>query len=214
MRLVVTALLLLAGCSLPAVQDGARPVPAVAGTGAGTVVGRTAVAFPDALAGFRRVGEITDYGRVAGDPGLGVSARYLPSNGERVVATVYVYDLGRPRLVDGGDSPEATEELRRAGAEIGAMVRLGRFRAAAPEAGMRLDRTPSLRCTNYRVVQADGAPTGDSACVSVQGGMFVKVRVTAWATPEPTIAGLFASGLLSAMLDARAAGGRPAPPRT
>ena len=41
----------------------------------------------------------------------------------------------------------------------------------------------------------------------MQRGAFVKVRVTSWSNPEPTAAGLIAAGLLSAVLEARKAGG-------
>ncbi|HEY4250836.1 MAG TPA: hypothetical protein VGM87_06535 [Roseomonas sp.] len=212
MRLVAMAMLLLAGCGAAAMPDGAAAGPDR------PALARMAAAFPPELAGFRRVGEITDYESRPGGAGLGASASYRPADGAGAAATIYLYDRGRRRQVDGGHSPDIAEELRMTRAEIDALVRAGRYRAVTPEAGMRVAGTPDaggMRCLNFRVVQANGSPTGDSVCVSVQGGVFVKVRVTASSTPEPAVAGLFASGLLSAMLQTRSGGpnDRPAAPQ-
>lgn len=206
MRVVAMALLLLTGCgaSVPREETASTGNPP-----ARTAPVRAITELPPTLAGFQRTGATTDYERLPGGAGMGASARYVPASGERVVATVYIYDRGQPRRADGGASPDVAEELRAASAEINAMVRAGRYRSAAPAAAMSVGEAPSatsLRCVNFRVVQQDGVATGDSACVSVQHGAFVKVRLTAWAPPEPAIAGLFAAGLLSAVLDARAGG--------
>lgn len=63
-----------------------------------------------------------------------------------------------------------------------------------------------MRCLNFHVVLHDGVATGDSVCVSVRHGAFVKVRLTAWAPPEPAVAGIVAARLLSAVLEAQGGG--------
>ncbi|WP_372621513.1 hypothetical protein [Falsiroseomonas sp.] len=141
--------------------------------------------------------------RLPGGAGLGVSVRYVPANGERMIATVYLYDRGQFRQPEGGDSPDVLQELRAAAAELNAVARMGRYRSVAFDTGM--DVGP-IRCANFRIVQQDGATTGDSVCVTIQHGRFVKVRLTSWSPPDSTAAGIAAAGLTSTVLDARTRG--------
>lgn len=204
MRVVAAmALLLLTGCSASVPREAAEL------NGNASVLAtpsRAIAALPAELAGFRRTGPITDYEQLPGGAGLGASARYVPIGDERMVATVYIYDRGQPRRVDGGDSPEVAQELRSVAAEMNAMALAGRYRSVASAAARPGGEALGTRCTNFRVVQQNGALTGDSACVSVQRGAFVKVRLTAWTQTDPAVAGRVAAGLLSAVLDARNGG--------
>lgn len=212
MRMAITALLLMAGCSAAAPAPQGEVAPSGNPSTRSALVEAVA-ALPPVLAGFQRMGPMTDYERLPGGAGMGASASYVPANGDRMLATIYIYDRGRPRQVDGGASPEVAEELRTAAAEIGVMVRVGRYRSASFAAAMDVREAGGrngMRCLNFRVVQQDGVATGDSACVSVQRSAFVKVRLTAWVAPEPAVAGLLAARLLAAVLDAQA--GRPSGP--
>ncbi len=121
------------------------------------------------------------------------------------------------RRPDGGDNPDVAAELRAAAAEVGAMVRAGRYWSATSEGGMSVGSAPGpvdARCANFRAVQQDGRPTGESACVTVQGGSFIEVRATTWEPPEPAAASLAAASLLSEVRQLRAgrAGSRAATP--
>ena len=169
---------------------------------------RALAALPSKLAGFRRAGTITDFERLPGGAGAGASSRYAPATGERVAATVFMYDRGRPRQHEVGGGPEVAEELRMAASELNALARMGRYRSVSFEAGMDVGSpsgASSMRCAKFRIVQPDGLVTGDSICVSVGRGSFVKVRVTALTSPEPAVAGLLGAGLMSTVLQARKA---------
>ncbi|WP_426958158.1 hypothetical protein [Muricoccus radiodurans] len=164
-------------------------------------------ALPREMAGFRREGFVVDYARQVGNPGLGASARYVPMSGERVIATVYIYDRGVRRSPEGGSSPDVDAELRSTLGEVQALVQLGRYRSFAPELAMSMSGPgggTDLRCRNFRLGLGDGVITGDSVCVTIQGGAFVKVRVSSFQRQEPTAAGLMAASLLSAVVQARA----------
>ena len=167
----------------------------------------TLQALPQQLDGFQRSGSLIDYAQRTGNPGLGASARYVPSSGERVAATIYIYDRGRPRQPAGANSPDVEQELHATAGELNAMVRAGRYQLTRPEGGMNVgapSAADSAKCLTFTVTQGDGARTGDAVCVTVQRGQFLKVRVTSWNPPEPTAAGLFAVGLLKAVQSAPA----------
>jgi hypothetical protein len=199
MRAALIALLLLTGCAAP----NAPQTRATAGPSGASDAARDAGALPSELEPFRRTGEVTNLELLPGGAGLGASARYVPANGERMIATVYLYDRGQFRQPEGGDSPDVMQELRTTTAELNAMARMGRYRSVAFDTGM--DVGP-IRCANFRIVQPDGATTGDSVCVTVQRGSFVKVRVTSWSPADSTAAGILAAGLTSMVLDARTRG--------
>lgn len=205
MRLAAAALVLAglfpAAADAQGTRDGVRDAPLDAV--------RAVEALPAALGAYRRTGPVTDYERGSGN-GLGASVRYVPANGDRARATVYVYDRGQRRRPEGGASPDVAQELRAVSGEIDAMVQAGRYRSASAEGGTgvgRVSEPGSARCTGFRVLQEDGAPTGDSACVAVQDGRFVKVRVTTWAQPDPDAASGIAAALIQDVL--RAQGGAP-----
>lgn len=142
---------------------------------------------------------------------MGAAARYTPATGEKVNATVYIYGRGQARHPEGGGSPDVMQEVRATAAELNALVRMGRYRSVAFEGGMDVRATPtsgSVRCANFRVVQQDGATTGDSTCVTVQHGRFVKVRLTSWNPPELAFAGMAAAALVSAVWETQARGKR------
>ena len=209
MRAATVFLLLLTGCAAPAGVAGNN---GAAGRTSGTALG-TVEALPAELAGFRRVPPVIDYDRDAPGRGLGASVRYEPANGEHMRATVYLYDRGQVRQPEGAGSPDVAEELRLAVAEVGASVRAGLYRAVRPGAGMTGGQPSdpgSVRCVTFQVVQRDGSPTADAACVAVNRGRFVKVRVTAWDLPDPAAAGVVAAGLLSQVERAQAGEGTPA----
>lgn len=140
---------------------------------------------------------------------MGASVRYVPANGDRVAATVYIYGRGQYRQPEGGDSPDVIQELRATVAEMNEMVRLGRYRSAVFETGMDWQATPtsrSMRCTTFRITHQNGATTGDSVCIAVKRGKFVKVRTTSGNPPEPAIAGVLAGQMMMMVLEAQAPG--------
>jgi len=163
-------------------------------------------ALPATLGGFRRTGPVVDFERRPGGAGLGASARYVPSSGERMIATVILYDGGQTRRPEGGGGPDVLQHLRAAGGDLNEMVRLGRYRAVEPQGGMEVGggTDGSVRCSLFRIVQADGRATGDSVCMTVRNGRFVKVRLTVEDPPGPMGAGLIGSGLTSQVRDAQA----------
>lgn len=200
----IAVLLLLAGCAAPGAPDGA--IAAASGTPLQAIE-----ALPAELGMLRRAGEAVDFERRPGGAGLGASARYLPANGERINVTVYIYDRGRLRGPEGGESPDVVQEVRSASAELNLAAQTGMYRSAKFDTGLDLRRGSGpieMRCANFRVVQRDGAATGDSVCVAVQGRRFVKLRLTMWNPPDPTVAGVMAMAVLSQVIAARA--GAPA----
>ena len=208
MRALTKAALLLAALATPQAAPRSQQVAEYASPIA------TLEAMPQQLAGFQRTGSLIDYAQRTGNPGLGASARYVPSSGERIVATIYIYDRGRPRQPEGANSPDVQQELGATTGELNAMVRAGRYQLAKPEGGMNVgapSNADSAKCLTYTVTQGDGARTGDAVCVTVQRGQFLKVRVTTWDPPEPTAAGLFAVGLLKAAQSSQA-GSQPSGP--
>ncbi|MCK8785803.1 hypothetical protein M0638_15595 [Roseomonas sp. NAR14] len=199
-RAALVPLLLLAGCASP---DASAPGP-VAGAPGVSAAARAAEALPPMLASFRRSGPVTDFEQRPGGAGLGAAVPYAPTGGERMAATVFIYDRGR-RPPD-GDGPEVAAEFRLAAAELDAAMRAGIYRSVSFANGMGVRSAAtarSFRCANFRITQQDGAPTGSSLCVAVQRGMFVKVRLTAWQPPDPGIAGIAAAALTAAVLQAR-----------
>ncbi|MBP0491269.1 hypothetical protein [Roseomonas indoligenes] len=186
---VVLALLLLTGC---------------AGTGDSAPASRSTPqeeggALPVEFDGFRRVGNPLNFEGQPGGAGLGAGVRYAPANGERIALTVYIYDRGRPRAPEGGASPDVLDELRTTTAELNAAVRAGIYRSVKFNTGMNLGQgnvPTELRCLNFSMVQRDGTPTGDSVCVTVVNGRFMKVRLTVSTPPEPVMAGVLAIAIL------------------
>lgn len=136
--------------------------------------------MPAQLAGFRRVGEVTDYEATPRGAGLGASVNYQPVGPG--VATVYVYDgFVPPRaLTPGLSSPDLDLQFRNAVGEIQALAPVRRYRVAAvtglpPTPGP--DGQPALRC--QRVLLAFERGNSDSyLCVGVASGRFLKLRVT------------------------------------
>lgn len=210
MRPLATALLLVVGLA-------AAPTAATAQAklDASSAAVRAVEALPPQLGAFRRVGPITDYEQRPNGAGLGASARYVPASGEqRMAVTIYIYDRGRVWQPEGASSPQVAQELRTVGAEVNAMVQAGRYQSATPGSGMGVGSPSgpdSARCASFSVVQQDGAPTGDSACVAVQQGSFLKVRVTTWTPPDASVANTIAASLISEAQRALAAGGGAAP---
>ncbi|HEY8609949.1 MAG TPA: hypothetical protein VIL69_01510 [Roseomonas sp.] len=211
MRLLSAAitLLLLAGCAGTGMK----------GEKASASLQQTALqeieALPVELGPLRRTGAPLNFEAQSGGAGLGASARYAPSNGERIAVTVYIYDRGQRRAPDGAESPEAVEELRKAAAELNLAARVGTYRSVKFNTGSTMGRSggspAEIRCANFNLVQRDGAPTGDSICLTVQQGRFVKVRLTIWNPPEPILAGTMAAAILQSIRGIRAGGGEPGP---
>lgn len=202
------ALLLLVGCAAPG-AEGDKLSAATPQSAPQQSALQEAGALPEQLGPLRRNGPVLDFERQPGGTGMGAGLRYVPANGERITVSVYIYDRGRQRGPEGGDSPDLVEELRLSSAELGAAVRGGVYRSMKLEAGMNLGRNaapPDLRCTTFSGVQRDGARTGDSICVTVQQGRFVKVRLTVWNPPEPALAGLMAGAILQNIRGIRAGG--------
>jgi hypothetical protein len=200
----IAALLLVAGCAASGAPGGTNP------TASGTPL-QAIEALPAELGPLRRSGAAVDFEARPGGAGLGASARYLPANGERINVTVYIYDRGRARGPEGGESPDVVQEIRSAAAELNQATQTGIYRSAKFDTGldMRTGRGPiEMRCANFRVVQRDGAATGDSVCVAVQGRRFVKLRLTMWNPPDPTVAGVMAVSVLSQVIAVRS--GAPA----
>ncbi|WBV42124.1 hypothetical protein [Pseudoroseomonas cervicalis] len=204
MRVLFTALLLAA--PLAALQ----PLPGqAAGTAQLTAAAspelRLLAALPDPLSGLRRHGPVTDFAaNPAAPPGLGVAQRYVPVSGERLVATLYLYDRGRRQSPEGAASPALALELNQTAAEMRAMVQMGRYRAVTPAASSAVpdrDGTPGLRCATFEAVQEDGSTTGEAVCLTVLGGRFVKTRVSSWLPGGAPVALRAASGLLSAVIE-------------
>jgi len=172
---------------------------------------RAVEALPPVLGAFRRGGAVMDYERQPGGAGYGASVRYLPANGERMLVTVYLYDGGRPRGPDGARGGDLFRELASAAGELDETVRRGRYRAVEPRGGMSVGEGTDggVRCNLFRIVQPDGRTTGDSVCMAIHDGRFVKVRVTAEDPPGETGAGLIGADLVSRVRNARAAGTAP-----
>ncbi|WP_376094825.1 hypothetical protein ACE7GA_01880 [Roseomonas sp. CCTCC AB2023176] len=101
------------------------------------------------------------------------------------------------------------DELRRTFAEVQLLTQAGRYRSAVMQAGMDVgaqNAPPGVRCLNFNLVQGDGTRTGDSVCVTIRQGRFVKTRVTSWQPPEPVVAGLAAMAFLDGVLRTGVAG--------
>jgi hypothetical protein len=177
------------------------------GGGTGPDAAAELTALPAELLSMRRVGTVTDYRQLTGDAGLGASVRYEPTSGENAIAMVYIYDRGQRRAPEGASSPEVEAELRQATGEILAVLRLGRFRAVKPEAGITVsgpDGLPGIRCAIFRIIQSSGQETGDGVCVTVRRGRFMKVRLTSAISADPLITGVLASSFAMALIDAPA----------
>ncbi|WP_338661333.1 hypothetical protein VQH23_13910 [Pararoseomonas sp. SCSIO 73927] len=204
---VSLTLLLLAGCA-GAGGPGGVPAPASRPTPL-----EEARALPAEFDTFRRTGDVLDFEAQPGGAGLGAGVRYAASNGERTVATVYIYDRGRPRAPEGAASPDVPEELRATTAELNAAIRTGLYRSVkfstAIELGQR-GAPADLRCLNYSIIQRDGTPTGDSVCVTVLRGRFMKVRVSLFNPAEPVAAGVLAAAILQAFRGLGMQDGTPA----
>ncbi|WP_376094822.1 hypothetical protein ACE7GA_01875 [Roseomonas sp. CCTCC AB2023176] len=80
----LAAALLLASLAACATAPGGQPTPA-----------QTVTALPRQIVGFQSTGRIIDLEGTPGGAGLGASHNYVPATGERMLATVYVYDRGR-----------------------------------------------------------------------------------------------------------------------
>lgn len=162
-------------------------------------------ALPAQAQGFQRSGTPMDYDSQPGRAGLGAAQRYVPADGSRAFATVFLYDLGQRRGPDGAGSPDAMQQLRAAAAEIEAQVRNGRLRSLAPAGGLVVTApggTPRILCESGRAVQQDGSVTAEGLCVTIHRGRFAKLRLTSWVAGDPAQAGLLAAGLLTALLEA------------
>lgn len=193
----VVLLLLVSGCA-PVTERTGTAIPSPASS---------IEALPSDLGSFRRVDPFIDYERQPGGSGLGASVRYVPRNGQKARATVYVYDRGQRRGPEGAGSPDVAEELRAVHAELNVAVRVRMYRAVMPDAPLTLrtsDGVELARCATFRVVQANGAVTSDAACLGIQHGRFLKVRFTAEDAPDPAAAGLAAAKLTSEVWRAQA----------
>ncbi|MDQ1078594.1 hypothetical protein [Pseudoroseomonas cervicalis] len=204
MRALLTALLLAAPLAgLPAASGQAAGTAQLAAAASPEL--RLMAALPDPLAGLRRHGPATDFGaNPAAPPGLGVAQRYVPVSGERLVATLYLYDRGRRQGPEGAGSPALELELNQTAAEMRAMVQMGRYRAVTPATSSAVpDRNgvPGLRCATFEAVQEDGSTTGEAVCLTVLGGRFVKTRVSSWLPGGAPVALRAASGLLSGVIE-------------
>jgi hypothetical protein len=140
-------------------------------------------AMPGELAGFTRLGQLTDYEARPNGAGLGASINFLEPR-TRATVTVYVYARGRTDLMEGVGSPEVEQELdsSRQALERGIIggVRTytvsGRSRVADLPGGSKL---PALRCDAY-VLNFENDFTADSyICVGVLRGRFLKLHFTA-----------------------------------
>ncbi|WP_458094029.1 hypothetical protein [Roseomonas sp. WA12] len=187
--LAALALLLLAGCAAPGPDLSAGPQ-------------RTALqeveALPAEFGMFRRNGPLLNFEAQPGGAGMGAGARYVPSNGERMAVTVYVYDRGRSRAPEGAGSPEVAGELRNSAAELTVAARAGLYRSVKSETALTVGKAgvPEASCANFSIVQRDGTRTGDSICLTIWQGRFVKLRVTIWNPPESVLAGTLAAAVL------------------
>jgi hypothetical protein len=136
--------------------------------------------FPQQLGSFRSTGDFTNFEQRPNGAGLGVSMRYGRKDG--AYATVFLYDLGRRRAPEGGANPDVQAELARSMSETGAAVSRGYYRAVTPvETDMLLTgngRAPGIRCSNFRITNNDGRVTGESMCLTVLNGRFLKARVS------------------------------------
>ncbi|TCZ56607.1 hypothetical protein [Roseicella aquatilis] len=143
-------------------------------------------ALPAELAGWRR-GAVTDFEGKPGGTGLGAAVEYRPAVGGPGVATIYFYDRGETGLPPGTVAPAVAGEIRRAVGEVEAVGPLRRFAVAArgPEADIAgADGRPALRCQPL-VLAFEGGNRADShVCLGVEGGHFVKLRMTLPASAE------------------------------
>jgi hypothetical protein len=129
--------------------------------------------LPTESAGFLRR-DISDFESRPGGQGLGASAEYRPASGPGV-ATVYLYDRGRPGITEAN----IPEELARAEAEARQVAQVRQFSmsAARPVAGM-----PGVQCLAFE--WSFPQQRADSfACVGAWGSAFFKLRMTLPAGP-------------------------------
>ena len=145
--------------------------------------------MPAQLAGFRRVGEITDYEATPRGAGLGASVNYQPA-GVPGVATIYVYHgFVPPRALSPGlSSPDLNLQFRNAVGEIQALAPVRQYRITAvtdlpPTPGP--DGQPALRCQRFLLAFERGS-SDSYLCVGVADGRFLKLRVTLPLTPAGT----------------------------
>jgi hypothetical protein len=162
-------------------------------------------ALPAEMAGFRRVGPIVDYER--DNLGLGASARYERSNGERLRATIYLHDGGRTRSPEGAQNDDVRQQMFYTAASVREFVREGRYAGAAlPDAAtVTGEGAESIGCYVFTVTLQGGIQTGDAVCVTVQNKAFLKVRLTNFTTPSAAAAGKDALALTRATMAARRA---------
>lgn len=137
--------------------------------------------LPPQLAGFRRTGEVTDYGALAGKPELGASANYQPAAGPGV-ATVYVYDGGvKPgALPPGPSAPAVGAQMRSALGDIEQMAARRRYSVAATAALPPVpgpDGRPALQCQRL-LLQFERGSSDSTLCLGVVAQRFLKLRVT------------------------------------
>jgi len=142
--------------------------------------GLMAQPLPQQLGSFQSTGEFTDFEQRPGGAGLGVSMGYARKDGAR--ATLYLYDRGRRRAPEGGQNPDLPAELAQTVRELTAAIGQGYYTAVTPvETNLLITGNgnyPGIRCSNFRLTRNDGSQTGESVCVTVLAGRFVKARVS------------------------------------
>lgn len=202
MRRALALAALVALAAAPALaQAPASPRAAGAPPTGASFAARALAALPVEIGQLRREGAVTDFEARPGGAGLGASVRLVPREGAGALdATLFLYDRGDARRPDGGANPDLPDELRIAVAEMADAVARGVYREVEPvqelQLGAGADGRPAARCVTFRVVHRNGTGSGDAACVTVHRAHFLKTRLTLWAAPDPTAAGLGAAALL------------------
>ena len=130
--------------------------------------------FPEEIAGAQRI-NIHDY--EATEPGLGYSASYR--RGE-MIATVYIYDDGKPFIADDPQSLLVVVQLEQSRTEI---LRLWQEVGAKADVEERFTMEDArgrtrLICTGFALIGNDGPVSDTFACLGVAKNKFLKFRVS------------------------------------
>lgn len=136
----------------------------------------TGLSFPAEVAGIRLT-RSNDYGKSAGQPGLGFSYQYsIPG---RLLATVYVYNLDQ-RIPAGADNAVVAAQFRQAEGDIERVAQGGRYRNLQKVSGPALCRygAVTLHCVSFSaVLAASDRPVFTRLMVTGFREHFVKLRL-------------------------------------
>ncbi len=140
----------------------------------------TGLTFPPKIGGIAQSKSV-DYGRSNNRPDLGYSWNYAAPG--LLSATVYVYDLAKPKIPSGAANPEVTQQFQQSMNDIYQAAKLNRYDDLQPFQGPDDCKVGPLtfRCATLSAVTAKGKTRiFTAAMVTGYRNHYVKIRID-WA---------------------------------